>query len=675
MKTTILTTLLTVCLLQISFAQDYRFGKVSKEELQQKAHPQDPAANAAVLYREIATHFLYTEEEGFYIETEVYERIKIYTKEGFSWATKVVRLYQSDNNEDETVSGLKAYTYNLQGNDIKEEKLRNDGIFEQEEHKYLKTLKFTMPDLKEGSVVEYRYKIKSPFITNIDEYRFQEQIPVEKVFVKFVAPEYFNYKMHQKGWMNFAINTDMKDRTMSYSYKPSAGSGSARDLIDSHKSVRTEITFKENIYTIDLENVPALREEKRAGNIDNYSAALKFELSYIQYPNSPIKTYSTTWEDVSKTIHRYNSFGDELATDNYFKDDIDQLLSGVTNKEEKILKIFEFVKSKMNWNGYHGMFANEGVKKAYKSSTGNVADINLMLTAMLRYAGVNANPILVSTKSNGIPLFPTMNGFNYVIAGVEVQNNVLLLDATNKRGEIGLLEPKLLNWQGRLIRQDGSSNWVPLSPREHAVNNTMLQGTIAEDLSIAGNAQNRFTGHYALEYREQFSGISDDEKRKKIENGKGELETSAIAFNNLNILYEPVELTYEFESFDAVENINGKLYVSPLLFLTEAENPFKAEERQYPIDFQYPFKDRYLISLDIPEGYQVEVLPEPVTFALDGNACSFRYAASASGNKIQVSVELSMNEALFLPTDYVNLKKFYQMLIDKENEKIVLSKT
>ena len=124
-----------------------------------------------------------------------------------------------------------------------------------------------------------------------------------------------------------------------------------------------------------------------------------------------------------------------------------------------------------------------------------------------------------------------------------------------------------------------------------------------------------------------------------------------------------------------MENISGKLYVSPLLFLTEAENPFKAEERQYPIDFQYPFKDRYLIALDIPEGYLVESLPESVTFALDRNAASFRYAVNASGNKIQVSVELSMNEALFLPTDYANLKKFYQMLIDKENEKIVLTKT
>ncbi|WP_034261164.1 DUF3857 domain-containing protein [Altibacter lentus] len=672
MKTTILSTLITICFLQYSFAQDYRFGKVSKEELQQTVHPQYPDADAAILYREHKSQIEYVPGEGFELVTEVFERVKLYTKEGFDWATHKVKLYEGNGGDKESLSSLKGYTYTLEGDKINENKLRNDGIFENKENKYHNTTTFTLPGISEGSVIEYQYKVRSPFVSDIDIYRFQESIPVDKVSLEFAAPEYYEYKYYQKGWLSFSINESSHTKKISNtSMVRFTNIGTPTES----RAVTRELNYLEKKYSVLLSNVPPIRKEAYAGNLDNYTAALQFELSYIKFPNDPIRSFTSTWEDVSKTINKYDSFGDELETNNYFKDDIDRLLSGTTSENEKILKIFEFVKAQMNWNGYHGMFANEGVKKAYKSNTGNVADINLMLTAMLRYAGINANPVLVSTKSNGIPLFPTMNGFNYVIAGVEVQNDVLLLDATNKRGEIGLLEAKLLNWQGRIIRKDGSSNWVPLSPKEHAVNNTMLSGTIAEDLSITGNAQNRFTGHYAMEYREEYGAINDDEKRKKIEKGKGELETSGIAFNNLNIPYKPVELSYEFESFDAVENISGKLYVSPLLFLTEAENPFKAEERQYPIDFQYPFKDRYLIALDIPEGYLVESLPESVTFALDRNAASFRYAVNASGNKIQVSVELSMNEALFLPTDYANLKKFYQMLIDKENEKIVLTKT
>src|SRR5690606_27200670 len=128
-------------------------------------------------------------------------------------------------------------------------------------------------------------------------------------------------------------------------------------------------------------------------------------------PGSPMKTYSTTWEDVSKGIYEVDSFGSELTRSNYFEDDLNKILSGVSTSEEKISRIFSFVVNKMSWNNYTGYYTNEGVKEAYKKGSGNVADINLMLVAMLRKANLNANPVLVSTKDHGMPLFPTRNGF------------------------------------------------------------------------------------------------------------------------------------------------------------------------------------------------------------------------------------------------------------------------
>ena len=99
---------------EYSFAQDYRFGKVSKEEVQQKVHPTDSSANAAILYREMITEFDYNQTEGFYITTEVFERVKIYNKEGFDWATKKVNLYQGSGGAKEEISNLKGYTYYLE---------------------------------------------------------------------------------------------------------------------------------------------------------------------------------------------------------------------------------------------------------------------------------------------------------------------------------------------------------------------------------------------------------------------------------------------------------------------------------------------------------------------------------------------------------------------------------
>lgn len=660
MKTAYLLAVITM-LSVTSLAQNYKFGKVSEEELSEKVHPLEKDANAAILYREYRTYYPFNESSGFTVLTEVFERIKIYNKEGYDWASKRINLYRGEGNDKEDISGLKAVTYYLDASGkIQEEKLRNNGIFEEEASKYVNVVKFTMPNVQEGCVIELKYTIKSPFIADITEYRFQEKIPVNYVDLRFDAPEYFNYKTHQKGWLPLKIDTDRRERNVALA---SSGQNGSRSL-----------NFYENITAVELKNVPALKEEAYAGNLENYSSSLKFELSYTDFPNATIDTYSTSWEAVTKSIYNSTSFGGQLDKNSFFKDDVDAILTGITDPQEKMIRIFEFVKQKVNWNQYTGVVTNNGIRDAYKDQTGNVADINLLLTAMFRYARLKANPILVSTKDNGIPILPTRNGFNYVIAGVETNNGIVLFDATNKMGEANLLQPKLLNWQGRMIREDGSSEWISLTPQKPAVQNILLDVTIDEDDNIVGSSQNLFTGHFCESYRGRYANLSAEEVHQNLKQDKGEIDLSNIEFENLQVLYQPVKLSYDFETTEGLENIGGKLYFSPLMFLTTKENPFKLDVRNYPIDFQFSRRNRYMVKLKIPEGYKVESIPENAAFALVENAGTFRYMVSQAEDVLQISVELSINEAVIPATIYDDLKKFYQLLIDKEKEKVVLSK-
>ena len=672
MKLKLLALTIILFAFNVSMAQNYKFGKVSKEEVLQEQHPQDPEADAAILYREIETNFDYTEDSWFFMVTNVYERIKIYNKEGFDWASKKIKLYQGSTGSDDEISNLKAYTYYLDGSGkVEDVKLRNDAIFEEESNKYVHNVKFTMPDLKEGCVIEYRYTIKSPFISNIEEFRLQEAIPIDKINIRFASPEYFVFKTHQRGWVPYNIDKDLKDRTIAM--------GNARTQYDKYgnttsKGGTRDLKFREEVYNIDLDNVPAMKEEAYAGNIDNYATALKLELSYTDFPGSTMKTYSSTWEDVSKSIYNVDLFGSELAKHSYFDDDLENLLAGVSDKDKKTELIFNYVKNKMSWNKYNGYYTNEGVKDAYKKGSGNIADINLMLVAMLRKAGLIANPVLVSTKAHGIPVFPTRNGFNYVIAAVEKGSDVVLLDATSKDAEVGVLQSKILNWQGRLIRKDGSSSWVGLSPKKHAIQSTMVNAELTEDLSLKGVAKNRFTGNYALKYRSDYKNVTEDDQRKKLEKDYKETELANVKFGNLSTTGKPVSLQYDFESFNTVEEVSGKLYLSPLLFMTTPDNPFKLEERDYPIDYGYPMKNRYIVNIDIPEGYTVESVPENTVYTLGENTGNFKYVISQTGNKLQLSVEFSINQSLVAANDYANLKKFYELMIAKESEKVVLSK-
>ncbi|HLV93357.1 MAG TPA: transglutaminase domain-containing protein [Aequorivita sp.] len=665
MKTRVL---LIVFLLVISdsFGQDYRFKKVSKEELLQKEHPVDSDANAAILYREVKTEFQYSEDSGWYLVTDYFERIKIYNKGGFDRANLTIDLYKGAG--EDNLKGLRGYTYYIDSKGkMKSMKLQKEGIFTQETTKYLTQTKVTMPDLREGCIVEYKYTINSPFIFNIDEFRLQENIPVDKVSIVFRSPEYFQYKTHQRGWVPYNVETTTKERTMTIS-------NTARDSDMRMKTSMHDVNFKEQTHEINLDGVSALKEEPYAGNINNYTTALQFELSYVDIPGGGIKTYSTTWEDVSKSIYKVDSFGPELERSNYFAKDIDELLTGANSPQERVGRIFFYVLNKMNWNNYTGYYTNEGVRSAYKKGIGNVADINLMLVSMLRYANIEANPVLVSTKSHGMPLFPTINGFNYVIAAVEFPEGTLLLDATNKHADLGVLKPEIINGKGRVLRENGQSSWISLRSMISAVKSSMLSLEINSDLSLKGKANNRFTGNYAFQYRSIFKNLNNDAQRKKIEESTNQTELSHLKFENLNVLGEPVALEYNFESFDYIEEVAGKLYFSPLVFLANYENPFKPETREYPIDFGFPMKDRYIVNVTLPEGYVVESIPEDVVYNLGENTGSYRYLISQIGDRLQLSVEFSINQSFIAAEEYGNLKKFFELCIAKEKEKVVLSK-
>lgn len=653
--------LLLVCALMISqilTAQDFRFGKVSKEELLEKSHPLDSTADAAILYRELKTNFEYSKAKGFYIVTQVFERIKIYNKKGFDWANKKIKLNQaSSGSSDEELLRLKAITYYLSENDdIEEEKLRSDGIFEKEVSDYLETQSFTMPNVSEGCVIEYEYEIHSPFISNIDTYRLQEEIPINKVHIRFAAPEYFTYKPYQKGWIPFQIKNSKTNKEISFGYN-------------------NQVEYKELVYEVSLAHVPALKEEAYASNIDNYTSCLEFELSYTQFPNSIVETYATTWEAVCKTIYEADNFGDQLSKTSYFKKDLDALLAGI-DPQKKMIDIFEFVKQKMNWNSYFGYHSQkEGVREAYKNGIGNSGDINLMLTAMFRYAGFDANPVLVSTKSNGIPIFPTRTGFNYVLSGVKKDGAIILFDATNKFGKPNVLEREIMNWQGRLVRKDGSSTWVSLMPTTQAVRNTMISVDLTPSFQIIGSSKNRFTGHYAMSFRKRYNDLQGDVLRKKLEEGKQETELSEIAFQNLlDHVYKPLNLSYDFETFNAISKIENKIYFSPMLFTAMKENPFKLEKRSYPIDYGFPMKDIYNFTISIPEGYKVASMPGNILLKMGEGIGSFKYLISNKGKFIQLLVEFSIEKPVVVASKYGSLKNFYKLLIAKEKEKIVLVK-
>lgn len=672
MKTKHLTLLLLLTLFCFNAnAQEFKLGKVSIAELEQKVHPKDTAAVAAILFKKGKVTFDYTQSDGFVMLTEVITRIKIYKKDGYNWANKSVKYYLgSDYKEKVTFSD--AVTYNLISGKIEKAKLKSEGEFDEVVDKYVGQRKITMPSVKEGSVIEYKYVIKSPNIGSMRDWDFQTSIPVNYSEFKTYVPEYYVYNTHFRGFITPKISVEKNQKSIAYSYKENDTPGEVTS--GPHSTSIEKLNFQETISTYLAENMPAMKEEAFVNNVDNYILSLTQELSMTHYPNQPLKAYSTDWNAVVKTIYDNDDFGAELNKTGYFEDDLKAVIAGLTAQDEIISVILNYVKSTVKWNDYNGYSCDDGVKKAYKDKTGNVAEINLMLTAMLRTAGLKANPVLVSTRANGISIFPNRGAFNYVIAAVETPEGLILLDATSKFSTPNVLPFRDLNWMGRLIRKDGTSEEVDLMPTKASDDNVTMMYSIDATGKITGKLRRQRTNHNAMSFRSEIENIKEEEYLEKFENENEKIEISDYLRTNEKDVKKPIVETCSFTGTNLCEIIGEKMYINPLLFFTKEHNPFKQEVREYPIDYGFPFIDKYAINIDIPDGYVIETLPKSSVFNMEDNIGSFKFIANATGSNIQLSISHQINTPIVSPEYYTTLKEYYQGMIAKQTEKIVLKK-
>lgn len=651
-------------------AQKYELGKVTAEELKEKVHPADSSAAAAVLFQKGEARIEYSQNEGYKLITVVKTKIKIYKKEGYDYAN-FARRYYVHNNMKEVLNFSKAYTYNLVDGKVEKTKLKSEGEFDEKLNKFWNRKKISMPNVKEGSIIEFEYTLSSGALETLDEWEFQKSIPVNYSEYVTYVPEYFTYNPNLKGIILPKITTEKTTQfiVITSREKTTNNTDAYRTSVSDDK-----IQFTETKTNHILNNIPAMKDESYVNNIKNYSTSISYELSSLQFPNQEYKSFATDWETVTKKIYESEDFGPELNKTGYFEDDLKGLLAGLTTQEEKIAAIFNFVKSKVKWNDYYGYNCDGGVKKAYREGSGNVAEINLMLTAMLRYAGIDANPVLISTRSNGIAVFPNRTAYNYVISAVEVQNDVILLDATSKHAYPNVLPTRDLNWVGRMIRKDGTSASVDLMPKMISKDVLSIIATINKDGSIEGKLKEQYSDYHAFNFRVDHSDLSNDTQLERIEKKYKGLEIDGYEISNKLELDKAVAESYNFKHTNNIEIIGDKMYFTPLLFFALSENPFKQDVREYPVDFSFPSQERYIVNITIPEGYAVETLPKSVSIPMSENTAGLKYMVANTDNKIQLSMTLDVNSAIVAAEYYDELKAFFAEVVKKQTEKIVLRK-
>ena len=435
-------------------ADPIKFGKIDERDLTSQNFLADSAASAVVLCDFGRSHFDYA-EDGFRVVFERVTRVKILKKSGYDYATVQVPLYHKANRE-EKLAALKGFTYNLVNGQVVKEKLNSDAIFKEESTPNVTIRKFTLPNVRVGSVVEYTYSVASEFIFNFQDWTFQSDIPVRWSEYRAAIPEYFDYNMLMQGYEPLEVQ-ERNDAITQYTIRwaPSITPG----MQGGRESGGSEVlTPRVTNHRWAMKDVPALREEPYMTTTNDYVAKIDFELAGTKWPNEPYKTVAGSWTKIDEEFLNDENFGVQLNKGSFLKDQLMPLLANTTDPAARVAAIHDLVRRSVKHNGNNSVMAGSTIRRAYDQKSGSAADVNLLLIAALREAGFKANPVVMSTRGHGRmeTSIPLMTRFNYVLAHVALPDGKeLLVDATEELAPCGMLPQRCLNGVGRLLLAPG----------------------------------------------------------------------------------------------------------------------------------------------------------------------------------------------------------------------------
>jgi hypothetical protein len=665
---------LFLCLFILANGQfvEPKFGKIEMSDLSMSKYDKDTTAGALMLFDNGSTEFFLNSEKGFQFIYTRHCQVKLFKKSAFPVADISIRIYRNGTSKED-LKYLKAVTYNLIDGKIVKTKLDNDNIYKADGKNYT-DLKFAFPEIKEGSIIEFSYSITSDFLYNLRGWTFQYSYPAIWSQYTYIIPEYFEYREASKGYLLFDV-IKKTSGTTTFSIKTDTE-------VDQRSGKRTPgqietLTPKIKTTTLAIRNVPAFISEPNIDCEENYIQSIEFELSSIQFPNQIRKDYAQSWESVNNQMKEDEDFGKLLKTNGFIRDTIADICKNKSTDIEKATGIYNYVQKRMKWNGEYRIWATKGLKKPYADGTGSSSEINLLLTMMLQTAGLRANPVLYSTRENGMAAtyYPTITKFNSVLTEVEINGKQILLDAVSKYCPFGVLPASDINGQGRIVN-DLSGDWINLNTSEKYKENKNYTLEINPDGKLTGIITESYDGYAGIYFRNVLNSekSSDSYFRKLQENLKG-LTINKYSVSDRYTNFNPVCDTLNVEVTDHTELIGDKILFNPLLFEAIEKNRYTLEERKYPVDYNYPISEVYTFNYTIPAGYKVESLPQSVSLTLPDNSIEILYSVQNIDNKIHIEYKRDINKILFLPNEYRKLKNLYDQIVNKHAEQVILKKS
>lgn len=649
-------------------SQEYsnvKFGKVSTGDFSIKSTVVDSSTEAVVVADIGRSEFTGNMKSSFSIVFTRLTRILILDKKGIDAASVEIPLYVTSSGEEKLLN-LRARTYNLESGKVVEADLDKESIFKEKRNKNLLVTKFTMPAVKPGSIIEYSYTIHSDFIFNLQPWEFQGEYPRLWSEYEVQIPEYFKYIFLSQGSKEFS-STKRTNRPGKWEVSFTVGGKNRTQDLEGQIIIDRWV----------MKDFPALKEEPFTSTVDNHISKIQFQLASVQYPNQNTEQIMSTWEKTMSYLMDNDDFGSILKqNNNWLDEDLKIITAESITAEEKARKIYKYIKNNFTSTGRTGLFLTDNLKTVYKNKRGSVAEINLLLIAMLLHEKIKASPLILSTKSHGFTneLYPIIEKYNYVVCFAEIDDSEVLLDASITSLAFGQLHWKCYNGHSRIVDPKNPSPILLISDslRERKV--TIINIDNGEKNEWAGKLSSSLGPFESINLKAELTGKGEEDYFKKVRSAfTYDINIHNTGIDSLRKDGEPVVVRYEFSV--PLNKDEDLIYFDPLMGNGYTSNPFSSADRKYPVEMPFAINEAIYVNINAPKGYFIDEFPKSVKLTFNENEGFFEYRSQkVSDEFIQLRSWLKLDRANFDPEEYQVLREFYAFVVKKQAELVVFKK-
>lgn len=622
------------------------YGKIEVADLEMTDCSFAPGAEAVNLlkFEEVILSVFPNNTTEVFIKTRC--RVKILRKSAFKYATVSINY----NNSVSKIADMRGATYNLDGKgEIVTTPLGRSDIYKTDNSRKNKTISFTFPDVKEGSIIEYEFTRKNKHSFYIPAWYFQNSIPNVLSVCSVSRPHYSLLQKKVVGdW------TLEQDSTIDYTK-----GNDDRQLV--------------NYYA--MRNVPAFVWEPFMSSSKDYRYHIDFLTASRESAfDAFVRQSDNIWQGDNLWLLRHPYFGEQFGAaipgTKKFIDSVKRL----QDNTQRIAAVYSFVKRKVRWNGYYFPLSRD-LEDVFEEGEGFSGEINLGILNLLRKCNVMCFPVLYSTRSHGKVDYDFVNlsQFNTVNIAVVNGKKFNLLDGTNPYLSYDTPPLTVVNRTGMLIDPVNHTRinidfnrkliWDSVFVSASIDSNGMLKGKIVKkyfDLAKSLKLQN---------------DVEEDDDESDAENepvSAGEI-TIDSSFQNgkeddLLPLTETTIFHYELPS------TNEYYFLDPFLFSSVSKNPFVNNNRKTDIDFGANTASVVQIEVVLPVDLTAEELAANRTLRMADSSIIFKYHNEIKNNTVFISSEFDINEPVFEKEVYVDIKEFFKNIYGTLSNQVLLKK-